>query len=59
MIGSEWGILIGCWVWVGLALFVLCDPVVARFWSRDLDNGDCHVPKIEIPCVWVTLFSDV
>ena len=27
MIGSEWGILIGCWVGVGLALLVSCDPL--------------------------------
>ena len=59
MIGSEWGILIGCWVRVGLALLVSCDPIVARFWSYDLDNGDCHVLKIEIPCVWVALFSAI
>ena len=56
MIGSEWGILIGCWVGVGLALFVSCDPIVARFWSHDLDNGDCHVLKIESPVCWWLYF---
>ena len=59
IIGSKWGILISCWVGVGLAFFVSCDPRVARFWSHDLDNGDCHVLKIEIPCVWVALFSAI
>ena len=37
-----------------------CDPIVARFWSHDLDNGDCHVLKIEIPlCVDGSIFGDV
>ena len=56
VIGSEWGILIGCWVWVGSALFVSCDPVLTRLRSCDWDNGDCLVPKIEIPlCGWIYL----
>ena len=54
VIDSEWGILIGCWVRVGSALSVSCDPVLTRLRSRDCDNGDCLVPKIEIPlCGWI------
>ena len=56
VIGSEWGILIGWEVRVSSALFVSCDPVLTRLRSRDWDNGDCLVPKIEIPlCGWIYL----
>ena len=36
------------------ALSVSCNPVLTRLRSRDCDNGDCLVPKIEIPlCGWI------
>ena len=45
---SDW--LLG---WGRFGPFVSCDPIVARFWSHDLDNGDCHVLKIEsLVCGW-------
>ena len=51
VIGSEWGILIGCWNRDSSALSVSCDPVLTRLWSRDCDNSDCLVPKIEFPTI--------
>ena len=56
VIGSEWGILIGCWNRDSSALSVSCDPVLTRLWSRDCDNSDCLVPKIEFPLFGWILF---
>ena len=56
VIGSEWGILIGCWNRDSSALSVSCDPVLTRLWSRDCDNSDCLVPKIEFQLFGWILF---